>query len=182
MFCLIIIKCSLIVWCESTISHKVYIEALDRTLRDLRNNSLPFGDLTVLFAGDFLQTLPIIRRGTRSDQVNACFKRSHLWSLVEKISLTTNMRALQVGNKHVSLFPKLLIQIGDGTLDSSDSISVSNKNICNNVKTINELIKQVYHNVQNICSMAGAWFEERVNMKVNNVIFQKFQAQEICYK
>ena len=71
-----------------------------------------------------------------------------------------------------------MIEIGDGKLDSSNSISVSNKNICNNVKTINEIIKQVYHNIQNICSMPGAWFEERVILafkneevnKVNNVI------------
>ncbi|GFS73153.1 ATP-dependent DNA helicase [Trichonephila clavipes] len=45
-----------------------------------------------LLAGDFRQTLPVIERGTAADEVNACLKASYLWTKVEKLYLTTNMR------------------------------------------------------------------------------------------
>ena len=68
----------LIVWDECTIAHKKSVEALDRTLRDLRNDNRFMGGITFLFAGDFRQTLPIVVRGTRADEVNACVKRSNV--------------------------------------------------------------------------------------------------------
>ena len=45
-------------------SHKGAIEALDRTLRDLRNSEKVMGGVTVVFSGDFFQTLPVILKGT----------------------------------------------------------------------------------------------------------------------
>ena len=38
-------------------SHKAALEALDKTLRDPQGNNL-MGDITLLKAGDFRQTLP----------------------------------------------------------------------------------------------------------------------------
>ncbi|GFY56210.1 ATP-dependent DNA helicase [Trichonephila inaurata madagascariensis] len=37
------------------------------------------GEATVVLAGDFQQTLPIVTRGTPADQINACLKNSYLW-------------------------------------------------------------------------------------------------------
>ena len=55
-------------------SHKASVEALDRTMRDLRNSNCPMGGCTVLFSGDIRQILPVITRGTREDEVNASLK------------------------------------------------------------------------------------------------------------
>ncbi|GBP02221.1 hypothetical protein EVAR_87047_1 [Eumeta japonica] len=53
---------SLIIWDECTMIHRAHVEALDRTLRDIRNCDKIMGGITVMFAGDFRQTLPVIVR------------------------------------------------------------------------------------------------------------------------
>lgn len=46
----------------------------------------------MLMAGDFRQTLPVVPRGTRADEVKACIKSSILWPKVQVLSLKINMR------------------------------------------------------------------------------------------
>ncbi|RVE51488.1 hypothetical protein evm_003889 [Chilo suppressalis] len=73
-------------------AHRKGVEAVDRTLRDIRQNDRPMGGITVLFCGDFRQTLPVIPRGTRADEVRACLKSSYLWRDIQSVHLTINMR------------------------------------------------------------------------------------------
>ena len=52
-------------------------DTIDRTLQEVRNEkSVPFGGLTVVFAGDWRQILPVVPRGSRADIVNSTLKRS----------------------------------------------------------------------------------------------------------
>jgi ATP-dependent DNA helicase PIF1 len=46
-------ECTLIVWDECTMSHKSALEALDRTLQDLRGNHKPMGGIVLVLAADF---------------------------------------------------------------------------------------------------------------------------------
>ena len=73
-------------------THKKALEALDRTLQDLRGNGHPFGGALILLSGDFRQTLPVIPRSTPADEINACRKCKVLWRNVKKLTLKTNMR------------------------------------------------------------------------------------------
>jgi hypothetical protein len=46
-------------------SHKNTLNAINNTLKDIRNNNqLMGGVVPVLFGGDFRQTLPVVKRGT----------------------------------------------------------------------------------------------------------------------
>jgi hypothetical protein len=45
-------------------SHRSHIEAVDRTLKDLRCNNKFMGGIIFVFTGDFRQTLPVIPKGT----------------------------------------------------------------------------------------------------------------------
>jgi PIF1-like helicase len=45
------------------------------------------------FQGDFRQTLPVVKRGTRYDAVQKSIKMFELWHLFREKKLTTNMRA-----------------------------------------------------------------------------------------
>ncbi|XP_044577118.1 ATP-dependent DNA helicase pif1-like [Cotesia glomerata] len=74
----VIREAKLIVWHECTMAHKNAIEALNRTLKDIRNSDRIMGGITVVLAGDFRQTLPVVPRGTRADEVKACLKFSVL--------------------------------------------------------------------------------------------------------
>ena len=59
--------CKIIVWDECTMAHKKSLEALDRTLQDLKANRRLFGETLILLAGDFRQTLPVIPRSIPAD-------------------------------------------------------------------------------------------------------------------
>lgn len=71
-------NCKLIVWNECTMAHKRSLEALDRTYKDLRNNSRRFGGVIILLAGGFRQTLPVIPKSTAADELYTCLKSSYL--------------------------------------------------------------------------------------------------------
>jgi hypothetical protein len=56
---------SIIIWDEVPMQHKYSTDAVDHTLCDVMKIIHPFGGITVLFGGDFQQTLPVVPRGGR---------------------------------------------------------------------------------------------------------------------
>ncbi|CAF4654325.1 unnamed protein product [Rotaria sp. Silwood2] len=62
-------ECELIVWDECTMSHKQALEALDRTLQDIRGTGKHMGGTVFLLVGDFRQILPVIPKGTMADEL-----------------------------------------------------------------------------------------------------------------
>ena len=108
----------LLVWDEAPMIHKHAAECIDRTLRDLCSNDLPFGGKVIGFGSDFQQILPIIRRGSRAEVVSACFNRSSLWHHVKVMKLTINMRLRMDScqdHEEVSNLSDLLLRVGEGT-------------------------------------------------------------------
>jgi hypothetical protein len=84
-------KTKVIIWDEASMQHCHAIEALDRTLQDiLGQQDLPFGGLTVLFGGDFWQTLPVIQRGSQEEIVNASVCKSRIWRHIQVFHLNQN--------------------------------------------------------------------------------------------
>ena len=111
---------------RASLSNKAPVEALDRTMQDLRNSNCPMGSCTVLFSGDFRQILPVITRGARADEVNASLKRSYLWSYITKCELKVNMRILS-STKDNKQFSIDLLQIGNGEFHAvNDFITLNN--------------------------------------------------------
>jgi len=53
---------------------------------------LPFGNLVVVFGGDFRQILPVVPRGTRGDVVATALNHSSIWQHVRVFKLHINMR------------------------------------------------------------------------------------------
>lgn len=106
----------LIIWDEAGPQHKYAAEAFDRSCRDIRDTDTPFGGITVVFGGDFQQTLPIVPRGTRHDIIDSCLQHSYLWQHVHVLHLRENMRlrdSLSGGSD--SHFAQWLLDIGHGT-------------------------------------------------------------------
>ncbi|XP_078521590.1 uncharacterized protein LOC144790763 [Lissotriton helveticus] len=118
-------KVSLIMWDECNMTHRAHIDAVHRTLQDIRNCPTIMGGVTFVFAGDFRQTLPVVPRGTRADILKACLKASHLWDSVQTLTLRTNMRTHLGGGDN--LFADLLLQVGNGDLhNTNDKINIEN--------------------------------------------------------
>ncbi|UYV70161.1 hypothetical protein LAZ67_7002036 [Cordylochernes scorpioides] len=121
-------QCKFIVWDECTMAHKHALEAVDITLKDCRQDQRPMGGVVLLLAGDFRQILPIIPRGTIADELHACLKTSPLWSFVERLTLSTNMRAVNSGDPNSLLFSQFLLQLGSGQLNDTDAnVNFSNE-------------------------------------------------------
>lgn len=93
------------------------LELIDRTLRDLMNNNLPFGGKTMLLGGDFRQLLPVTPNATRCELVNSSIKFSFLWKYFTIFSLSENMRALPGEIE----FAKYLLSLGNGELNDTDN-------------------------------------------------------------
>ena len=72
----VIQETSITIWDEVPMQHKLAIDAVDRTMREIRATDRPFGGITMLFGGDFRQTLPVILHGNRQQVVAASIRRS----------------------------------------------------------------------------------------------------------
>ncbi|XP_050063152.1 ATP-dependent DNA helicase pif1-like [Aphis gossypii] len=142
-------QCKLIVWDECTISHKKSLEALDRTLKDLRSNNNRFGGAMILLAGDFRQTLPVIPRSTPADELNACLKSSSLWKHVQVLHLSKNMRVELQNDQSGNIFSKQLIDIGKGKFPIDMLTGCINfpLSFCQLTRSKDELIQKVFPDV-----------------------------------
>ena len=93
------------------------------------NNEIT-GGLIILFAEEFLQTLPIVTRGTPADELKASLKASYLWLSVNCIGLKTNMRVHIHGDESAADFARHVLAIGneavprDGLITISPNVSV----------------------------------------------------------
>ncbi|XP_074099025.1 ATP-dependent DNA helicase pif1-like [Cotesia typhae] len=183
-------KAKIIIWDECTMAHKKGIEALNRTLQDIRDCNLIMGGVIVLLAGDFRQTLPVVPRGTRTDEVKACIKSSILWPSVKVISLTINMRVHLQPNLKAEEFSKQLINIGDGKIPEEDGrINVS----CIDCETVPDLISltnKIYLNIEKPGDNYRSWLKERVILtptnekadRINNFLLDKLPTQPVRYE
>lgn len=100
------------IWDEIGMQHRHAPEAVDRTLRDIRNCDQPFGGMTVVFGGDFQQILPVVQKGSREEIVAASLQRSHLWPHVNILRLHRNERVER--NPGARVFADWLLDVGHG--------------------------------------------------------------------
>ncbi|GFW66604.1 ATP-dependent DNA helicase [Trichonephila clavipes] len=97
-------------------SHKRAIESFDCCLQDIQSNRKLMGGVVVLLAGDFIQILPVIERGTAADEINACLKASYLRTKVEKLYLIFNIRVQLFIDVESGAYIQKLLEIGEDHL------------------------------------------------------------------
>jgi hypothetical protein len=145
-------QCTAIIWDKCTMAHKKALQALHHMLQDLRGNNELMEGSTVILDGDFRQILPIIPRSTPADEINACFKASHLWRYMKRFTLTTNMRVHLTGDASAATFSKQLLMLDDGKSppDPNTGLIQFPHNFCNNVCSVDELkanmFPDIHHN------------------------------------
>ena len=94
-------------------------------LQDICSTNKLFGGITVVFGGDFQQTLPVVVKGSREDVLQATLQRSHLWNAIEILHFRQNMRLQESDNSNS--FAEWLLDIGHGrsTLGQNPSRSIT---------------------------------------------------------
>jgi ATP-dependent DNA helicase PIF1 len=160
-------------------------------MQDIRGNQQPMGGIPTLLCGDFCQILLVVKRGTRSNIVNASLKTSHLWCHVTVQHLTTNLRAQLSDDEGAAEFSKLLLKIGNGQipiLDELDTITIP-PGMGKVVSTLGELKAEVYPNLTTN-GVRPEWLAERAILsplntnvnQLNNWLMEEFPGDERIYK
>jgi hypothetical protein len=103
----------LLIWDEAGNQSRFAPEAVDRTLRDIRNDDRPFGGMTVVFGGDFQQTLPVVPKGSREEIVSHCLQRSPIWKIIKVLHLRENMRLSR--DVLSQEYARWLLEVGQGS-------------------------------------------------------------------
>ncbi|CAG8484680.1 5829_t:CDS:2, partial [Acaulospora morrowiae] len=145
---------SLIIWDEVLIQHHHFVEAADRTLRDICDDQRSFRGITVVFSSDFCQTLPVVVKGSW-EQIGNDVNKS-------KVAIPENIR---VSPDLKSLIDAVYYNIGvEGICTNQylkDWIILSSRN--DDVDTINRTIlnifpenKQTYLSLNNVVIEEGA--------------------------
>ena len=151
---------SLIICDEITMLHRYAPEAMDRTLRDIRDCDKLFGGITVVFGGDFQQILPVILKGSRPEIVGACIQRSAIWRELEILHLKINMRLGQEDQDERD-FAKWQLEVGHGEHTTPEEhINIPPKFHCPENK-IESLIDCIYPGVNNMPHPPDPFFYER---------------------
>ncbi|GBN97891.1 hypothetical protein AVEN_19208-1 [Araneus ventricosus] len=129
-------------------SHKAAFEALYVTLKDIRHKNNTMGGMTMVLAGDFRQTLPVIPRGTRADKIQACLKSANLWYGIQRLGPRTRMRFHLNGDPSSQQFADNLLKLGNGAItpDNQDGC-IEMQSIGRVVKTEQVLKEAVFPNV-----------------------------------
>ncbi|XP_074115105.1 uncharacterized protein LOC141537825 [Cotesia typhae] len=179
----------IIIWDECAMAHKKSIEALNRTLQDIRDCKQLMGGVIVFLAGDFRQTLPVVQRGTRANEVKACLKSSILWPSVKILSLSINMRVHLQLNSRAEEFSKILIDIGNGEIpEEQGKINISSIH-CNTVIDLISLTNKIYPDIDKARINYCAWLKERTILTptndqancINNFLLEKLPIEQVTY-
>ncbi|XP_051213788.2 ATP-dependent DNA helicase PIF1-like [Lolium perenne] len=181
---------SLILWDEATMTKRQAIEALDRSMRDIMEcPNRPFGGKTVVFGGDFRQVLPVVRKGSRGQIIDASLRSSNLWKGMRQLRLVKNMRA-----QSDKLFADYLLRVGNGTEETDDDGNIRlPEDICvsstgNDTADIKKLIDHVFpaleHNMENPNYMTSRAILSTRNDNVDGInmhMIERFQGEERIY-
>ncbi|XP_044745405.1 uncharacterized protein LOC123307240 [Coccinella septempunctata] len=117
-------KLQLIIWDEVSMANFYMLDAVDRLLQDVCNDSRPFGGKCVLLGGDVKQLLPVATDIVRERHL--FFTNCMSWSHFKLLKLTINMRA----NKGEEYFASWLELLGSGSINenrtgfSNDSVQL----------------------------------------------------------
>ena len=185
-------RCVLLVMDEYTMAHKHVFEAVERTFRDIREDERPFGGVTVMPSGDRRQILPVVKRGSRADIVEACFKSSELWKQFTVMKLTRNMR-LQKTGKDAKEFAEKLLSIGEGKEATHDDIGPYKIRIDTDLLLDNEsvdgLCDFVWDGLQEnhkkpewLCSRAVLCPTNEAAEDINTLMIGRFPGEGLEYK
>jgi hypothetical protein len=133
---------------EISMVPKYALEIIDKKLKELMDNNLPFGGKIVIIGGDFRQLLPIKKHGGRSQLVSLSVRYSNLWAhFAENIfRLKENKRAVQnfIDSENIPDqidFSDFILKMGNGELpvDDDEYVYIPEKCIAKN-----DLITEVF--------------------------------------
>ena len=166
---------SVIIWDEAPMANRAVLACIYETCQRIMQNDAPFGGKILVLLGDFRQTCPVIRRGSRAQIVDASIKSSPLWSYFTVYRLHRHRR-----NAGDPLFAEFVDAIGDG---AGPDIPLTMLNIVTNPE---DIIQFVYADnvLQNSACCLSRAILAPTNLQVdqyNDVILQRVHGTQRTY-
>jgi len=90
-------------------ANRSVLACVEETCRRLMQVSLPFGGKVFILLGDFRQTCPVIRKGTKAQIIAASISRSEIWP-----AFTIHRLTIPIRNAEDPPFAAFVDAIGDG--------------------------------------------------------------------
>ena len=184
-------RAEVILWDEAAMAHRYHLEALDKTLQDLMQNNLPFGGKVVVLAGDFRQTLPVVRQGSPMQTIDVAITRSYLWRHFQQFSLTQNMRIHTAREQLTSnsdgaaelarleWFAAWLLRLGEGTDPTTDpdteTVALPDELCLKEGCSLEALVDWVYPSLADNCH-DSAWLAKRAILMPKNIEVDRVNA------
>ena len=168
----------LLVYDEISMASRNILDAIDRTFRDILDDSKPFGGIKVIFCGDFRQLLPVKKFASPSQIIAECCKYSRIWEHVKIFRLKTNMRTSDLK------WSRFLLTVGNGKAnDAENNITLPDE--CLIVNSLDELIFETFH--ENFLQEKYDGREciltttNKLCDEVNDIIVNQLQEEETIY-
>ena len=105
---------SLIIIDEVSMGNKVLFQAIDKTLRMLKEKDAPFGGIVTVLSADWQQCLTVVQKASPAEIIYQTLKACDLWLDAKKYKLTKNMRVTS-NDPYAREFCDFLLRIGSGT-------------------------------------------------------------------
>ncbi|UYV69336.1 hypothetical protein LAZ67_6003266 [Cordylochernes scorpioides] len=131
-------EANVIIYDEATMAPKDALRCINNLLKEIMQNEKPLGGKTIVFGGDFRQTLPVVPHGTQAAIVESSIKFHPLWKKNNILILDNNIRSIDPE------FSAWLLKLGNGELTNdlgldSDTFEISSEMVCNG-----DLVKEIY--------------------------------------
>jgi ATP-dependent DNA helicase PIF1 len=124
---------ALVICDEAPMGNKAVLACVDETCRRVMHSDGLFGGKVVILLGDFRQTCPVIRKGSRAQVIDASIKSWPFWDNLKIYHLTERYR-----NAADPEFAEFVDEIGDG---AGPDVSLA---MLHTVEHIEDVIRFVY--------------------------------------
>ncbi|UYV73357.1 hypothetical protein LAZ67_10002836 [Cordylochernes scorpioides] len=95
---------------SATMAPKDALRCINNLLKKIMQNEKTLGGKTIVFGGDFRQTLPVVPHGTQAAIVDSSIKFHPLWKIINILKLDNNIRSIDPE------FSAWLLKLGNGEL------------------------------------------------------------------
>ena len=168
----------LLVYDEISMASKNILDTIDRSLKDILDESKPFGGIKLIFCGDFRQLLPVKKFASPTQIVAECCKYSKVWEDVNIFRLTKNMRTTDLK------WSKFILTVGNGEANDSEG-NITLPEECTIVNSLQDLISQTFQRKFLMQEYSGSECILTTTNKlcddVNDIIIDQLPDEETTY-
>lgn len=100
-----------IIWDEAPMAKRLAIKTVDRSLRDINKPKASRQEniISSRIIHYIRQVLPVVPKASRQENISSSLVKSYLWSKMEVLKLTTNIRA-----RTYQYFGEFILRVGNG--------------------------------------------------------------------